>query len=95
VGFGYDIQMFDKFKGLDIFDDKFAVTSHVQIHDIVPFENLVVSDIAQNIVRNLWKFGGYWSVYKCLRFVPIVPNQFRTLKFVYYLFMYLLFWLNF
>jgi len=71
------------------------VTSHAQIHGTAPFEKLVVSDIARNIARNLWKFSGYWHVYKCLRFVPIVPNQVRTLKFVYYLFMYLLFWFSF
>ena len=53
-----DIQIFDKFKSLDIFDDTFSVTSHAQILGIVPFEKLVVSDIAQNIVRNLWKVCG-------------------------------------
>jgi len=42
VGFEYDIQMFDKFKCLDIFDDTFAVTIHAQIHGTVPFEKLVL-----------------------------------------------------
>lgn len=95
VGFEYDIQMFDKFKSLDIFDVAFAVISHVQIRDTVPFEKLIIPDIAQNVVRNFWKFSGYWSVYKCLRLAPIVPNQFRTLKFVYNLFTYLLFCFSF
>jgi len=50
--------MFDKFRCLDTFDDAFTVTSHVQTRGTVPFEKLVVPDIAQNIVRNFWKFSG-------------------------------------
>jgi hypothetical protein len=74
VEFEYDVQIFDKFKSLDSFDNTFAVTSHSQIHGTVPFDKLVVPDIAQNIVRI---FVEIQCLLKCLQVPAILFSSYR------------------
>jgi hypothetical protein len=62
--------MFDKFKSLDIFDDRFAVTSHAQIHGSLFRETSSLRHCAKHCPRFV---ESQWLL-KCLQ-VPAICSH--------------------